>query len=44
MQYQIGELYNPDFSETHLYFYAGGTYEAGYVNLVDAVLIFMMSV
>ena len=36
MQYQIGELYDPDLSETHLYFYAGGTYEAGYVNLVDA--------
>ena len=36
MQYQMGELYNPDLSETHLYFYAGGTYEAGYVNIVDA--------
>jgi len=36
MQYQVGELYNPDLSETHLYFYAGGTYKAGYVNLVDA--------
>ena len=36
MQYQMGEIYNPDLSETHLYFYAGGTYEAGYVNIVDA--------
>jgi hypothetical protein len=36
MQYQIGEVYEPDLSETHLYFYAGGTYEAGYVNLIDA--------
>ena len=36
MQYQMGEPYNPDLSETHLYFYAGGTYEAGYVDIVDA--------
>ena len=36
MQYQKGELYNPDLSETHLYFYPGGTYGAGYVNIVDA--------
>jgi hypothetical protein len=36
MQYKIGEVYYPDLSETHLYFYAGGTYESGYVNLVDA--------
>ena len=36
MQYQMEEIYNPDLSETHLYFYAGGTYEAGYVNIVDA--------
>jgi len=36
MQYQKKETYNPDISETHLYFYAGGTHEAGYVNLVDA--------
>jgi hypothetical protein len=36
MQYQEQELFTPDLSETHLYFYAGGTYEAGYVNLVDA--------
>jgi hypothetical protein len=36
LQYQQGELYNPDLSETHLYFYPGGTYEAGYVNLIDA--------
>ncbi|MDD3491984.1 MAG: C1 family peptidase [Candidatus Thermoplasmatota archaeon] len=36
MQYHLQSLYEPDLSETHLYFYAGGTYEAGYVNLVDA--------
>ncbi|MFW6120803.1 MAG: C1 family peptidase [Petrotogales bacterium] len=36
MQYKVGEPYAPDVSETHLYFYAGGTYEAGYVNLIDA--------
>jgi len=36
MQYQMEELYEPDLSETHLYFYAGGTYRAGYVNLMDA--------
>ncbi len=36
MQYKLGEIYTPDLSETHLYFYAGGTYDAGYVNLVDA--------
>ena len=36
MQYQLGEIYNPDLSEAHLYFYAGGTYESGYVNIVDA--------
>ena len=36
LQYQTGEIYTPDLSETHLYFYAGGTYRAGYVNIVDA--------
>ncbi|HEC72650.1 MAG TPA: hypothetical protein ENI36_03500 [Thermoplasmatales archaeon] len=36
MQYKLKELYEPDLSETHLYFYAGGTYKAGYVNIVDA--------
>lgn len=36
MQYEEKEIFNPDLSETHLYFYAGGTYEAGYVNIVDA--------
>lgn len=36
MQYKTKEIYTPDISETHLYFYAGGTYEAGYVNLIDA--------
>ena len=36
MQYKLRMIYYPDLSETHLYFYAGGTYKAGYVNLVDA--------
>ena len=36
MQYQMGEIYEPDLSETHLYFYAGGSFEAGYVNIIDA--------
>jgi hypothetical protein len=36
MQYGSNEIFNPDLSECHLYFYAGGTYEAGYVNLMDA--------
>ena len=36
MQYQMQEVYNPDLSEMHLYFYAGGSYEQGYVNLIDA--------
>jgi len=37
MQHQIGDLYYPDLSETHLFSYAGGTIEAGYVHLVEAV-------
>jgi hypothetical protein len=36
MQYQAAEVYNPDLSETHLYFNAGGTYEKGYVSVIDA--------
>jgi hypothetical protein len=36
MQYQLKELYNPDLSENHLYFYAGGTIEKGYVDIRDA--------
>ena len=36
MQYQQKQIFHPDLSETHLYFDAGGTYDAGYVNLVDA--------
>jgi len=36
MQYQIGYPYEPDLSETHLYFYAGGTYMGGGVLLGDA--------
>ena len=36
MQYQLKELYNPDLSDNHLYFYAGGTIEKGWVSLVDA--------
>ena len=36
MQYQEKRIFNPDLSETHLYFYAGGTYQAGYVSVIDA--------
>ncbi len=36
MQYEAGKIYNPDLSEAHLYFYAGGTIKAGYVNIIDA--------
>jgi len=36
LQYETQRLYEPDLSETHLYFYAGGTYRAGYVNIEDA--------
>ena len=36
MQYQRKEIFTPDLSETHLYFYAGGTYQAGYVSVIDA--------
>jgi hypothetical protein len=36
IQYQTKEIFSPDLSECHLYFYAGGTYESGYVNLKDA--------
>ena len=36
LQYESGDLYTPDLSETHLYFYANGTYRAGYVNIEDA--------
>lgn len=36
MQYQLQELYTPDLSDNHLYYYAGGTIAKGYVNLVDA--------
>jgi len=36
IQYETGELFTPDLSETHLYFYAGGTYEQGGVNVRDA--------
>ncbi len=36
LQYNSCQLYNPDLSETHLYFYAGGSYDDGYVNIEDA--------
>jgi hypothetical protein len=41
MQYQLKELYNPDLSENHLYFYAGGSIEEGYVNIMDAAQYLM---
>jgi hypothetical protein len=36
MQYQLKGVYNPDLSENHLYFNAGGTIAKGYVSIVDA--------
>ena len=36
MQYHLGEIYQPDLSETHLYYYANGTYRRGYVNIMEA--------
>jgi hypothetical protein len=36
MQYQLKEIYNPDLSENHLFFYAGGSIQKGWVSLVDA--------
>lgn len=36
MQYQMQEIYNPDLSETHLFFYANGSIEKGYVSIIDA--------
>lgn len=36
MQYHLKEIYNPDLSDNHLYYYAGGTIEKGYVNIIDA--------
>jgi len=36
MQYQTGTLFQPDLSEAHLYFFAGGTYERGGGNVHDA--------
>jgi len=36
MQYETKTLFNPDLSEAHLYFYAGGTYEQGGVKVQDA--------
>ncbi|HWR27974.1 MAG TPA: C1 family peptidase [Candidatus Thermoplasmatota archaeon] len=41
MQYQLKERYNPDLSENHLFFYAGGTIEKGYVSIVDAAQYLM---
>jgi hypothetical protein len=36
MQFQMQEIYNPDLSETHLFFYANGSIEKGYVSIIDA--------
>jgi hypothetical protein len=36
MQYQLKEISHPDLSENHLFFYAGGTIEEGYVSIIDA--------
>jgi hypothetical protein len=43
MQYKLREIYTPDLSENHLYFYAGGTIEKGYVNIVDAANYLMQN-
>jgi hypothetical protein len=36
MQYQLKEIYNPDLSENHLFFYAGGTIQRGGVSVKNA--------
>jgi hypothetical protein len=36
MQFETGTLFNPDLSEAHLFYYSGGTYEKGGVNVYDA--------
>jgi papain like protease len=36
MQYQSRDAYQPDLSEAHLFYYAGGTYERGGVRVQDA--------
>lgn len=41
MQYQLKELYTPDLSENHLYFYPGGSIAEGYVNIMDAAQYLM---
>jgi hypothetical protein len=41
MQYQLRKIYNPDLSENHLFFYAGGTIEKGWVSIVDAAQYLM---
>ena len=42
MQYQLKEIYDPDLSENHLFFYAGGTIDKGWVSLVDAANYLMV--
>ena len=42
MQYQLKELYEPDLSDNHLYFYAGGSIAEGYVNIMDAAQYLMV--
>jgi hypothetical protein len=36
IRYTLHATTTPDLSEAHLYFYAGGTIQSGYVNLADA--------
>ena len=36
MQYKLKKIYDPDLSEAHLFFYAGGSIKKGYVNIIDA--------
>jgi len=42
MQYKLKDLYTPDLSENHLYFYAGGTIEKGWVSIIDAAHYLMV--
>jgi len=41
MQYKLKEIYDPDLSENHLFFKAGGTIEKGWVSIVDAAKYLM---
>ena len=47
MQYQLKEIYNPDLSENHLFFYAGGSIQRGGVSVttqqtISSTMAFLM--